>query len=391
MTTNQLLSSFTDEQKAGIVDSINDLHLEMCPVAELANLCSFQPPLIEKAISLYALKQAGTALDLWLNGPVDVDGKETDKALLAVNAAVKILCSKEIMNGKILLPYLNSVVCGNCQLVLPCLPDNSIHLVATDGPYFIDGMDDEWSHTELKKKEKKAKKSAIKGLPVGMKFDPEQGIKLQAFYEGVFKECFRVEMPGGFLLAFSQGRLYHRLAMAAEVAGYEIRDLLIWEHKGGQGKAQGMQNFIKKMKIPESEKVSLLAKIEGRKTPQLRPKFEAIVLAQKPKEGTFVINWNKWSTGLIDPTGKSTVFFCKKPNSRKQFKHLTIKPVDLMKDLIETFTIPGQIVLDPFLGSGTTAVACALSHRQYIGIELDPNFCKIAKERIIKESVLHIK
>ena len=55
MTTNQLLSSFTDEQKAGIVDSINDLHLEMCPVAELANLRFFQPAVVERAISLYAL------------------------------------------------------------------------------------------------------------------------------------------------------------------------------------------------------------------------------------------------------------------------------------------------------------------------------------------------
>ena len=64
--------------------------------------------------------------------------------------------------------------------------------------------------------------------------------------------------------------------------------------------------------------------------------------------------------------------------------HPTVKPVALIEYLIKIITSENGIVLDPFMGSGTTAVACEKSHRNYLGIELNPEYIEIAEKRIDK-------
>jgi DNA modification methylase len=62
--------------------------------------------------------------------------------------------------------------------------------------------------------------------------------------------------------------------------------------------------------------------------------------------------------------------------------HSTQKPVDLMSHVIEVATPKGCTVLDPFMGSGTTGVACIQTGRRFIGFELDKTYCEIATKRI---------
>ena len=62
--------------------------------------------------------------------------------------------------------------------------------------------------------------------------------------------------------------------------------------------------------------------------------------------------------------------------------HPTQKPLELMKWCIENYTNPGDTILDPFMGSGTTGVACVQTGRKFIGIEIDPVYYEIAKKRI---------
>jgi len=64
--------------------------------------------------------------------------------------------------------------------------------------------------------------------------------------------------------------------------------------------------------------------------------------------------------------------------------HPTQKPCKLIEMILQDFSEPGQLIFDPFLGSGTTAHACINTGRQYIGIEKDPDYFKIASERINK-------
>jgi site-specific DNA-methyltransferase (adenine-specific) len=62
--------------------------------------------------------------------------------------------------------------------------------------------------------------------------------------------------------------------------------------------------------------------------------------------------------------------------------HATQKPLGLMKDLVLDFTRPGEVVLDPFMGSGTTGVACLELGRRFLGIERDPTTFQIACQRL---------
>lgn len=69
---------------------------------------------------------------------------------------------------------------------------------------------------------------------------------------------------------------------------------------------------------------------------------------------------------------------------KRKFKHPTIKPLNIIETLIENSSQEGETVLDPFMGSGTTGVACKIHNRNFIGIELDSNFYAIAETRIEK-------
>ena len=62
--------------------------------------------------------------------------------------------------------------------------------------------------------------------------------------------------------------------------------------------------------------------------------------------------------------------------------HPTQKPIELMKRIIEDFTKPGDLIVDPFCGSGTTGIACNITDRRFIGIEIDPKYAKISEERV---------
>ena len=278
------------------------------------------------------------------------------------------------------------IIHGDCLEKLPELEEESIHLVVTDPPYFLDGLDADW-----KKGKKGAKRATgvVGSLPVGMKFDPKQGIALQAFMTEVSGLMIRVLKPGAFAVVFSQPRLVHRMAIGLEDAGFEIRDLYAWHFtRRAQFKAFSMAHFVNRMDKTDAEKEALKAKLGGRKTPQLRPQFEAMILAQKPRIGTFVENWHVHETGLIDASATldgsapSTVMTVEKPQRSHFNGHLTVKPVALVEHLIRLFSVPGQIVLDPFLGSGTTAVAAMRQGRACIGIEIDGKSVCIANRRV---------
>ncbi len=277
-------------------------------------------------------------------------------------------------------------------MLLSKIASNSIHLVLTDPPYFLDGLDNEWK----KGQNGTTRETGVVGkLPVGMKFDKRQGIALQEFMTPICQELHRVLVPGGFFVCFSQPRLYHRLAVTAEDSGFEIRDLLAWHFtKKAQFKAFSLNHFVEKMDLSEKQKKSLKKDMEGRKTPQLRPQFEAMMLAQKSKAGTFLENWRKYRVGLMDARrslnggSPTTVMTVEKPLRTANDDHLTMKPVPLLKHIIELFTSAEQVVLDPFLGSGSTCIAAFQACRASIGIEINPEYVKMAFHRL-KEAGFH--
>ena len=270
----------------------------------------------------------------------------------------------------------------DCQEGMSKLEDNSVSMILSDPPYFMDGMGDDWDRLKLDRKKRKSR--VVVSMPAGMKFSPEQGTRLLKFMKPIAREWIRVIRPGGFALVFSQNRLSPHMAIAMESQGFEIRDILVWKHDGGQAKAFSQDHFVVRRSIPEQDKERLVAKLAGRKTPQLRPQCEMIIMGQAPREGTFVDNWDRWETGLIniDPhltCSPGTVIECKKA---VKDKHITPKPVDLLQHLIRLFSIKGALVFDPFAGSGSTGVAARLEGRDFLGMEIDVEMASFANRRI---------
>lgn len=302
---------------------------------------------------------------------------------------------------------LNTVSLGECIERMKHMPANSIDMICTDPPYFLDGLGDDWDKESLAAK---GSSSVVGNLPKGMKFDRNQSKKFRTFYTKVATEVFRVLKPGGAFVSFSSPRLYHAMATAVEDAGFEIRDMLGWVYTQSQVKAFSQDHIIDKDKtMTESEKAALKDLCMNWRTPQLKPAIEPMCLAVKPIEGRYIDNFKQYGTGLMH-TGPETktgvdssyfpsnimttepidpvldkVFLVAKPTKtekRDYNTHLSVKPVQLMMHLIQLFTKQDAVVLDPFVGSGTTAVACIQSGRKYIGFDINQGYIDIACRRI---------
>jgi site-specific DNA-methyltransferase (adenine-specific) len=167
----------------------------------------------------------------------------------------------------------------------------------------------------------------------------------------------------------------------------------------------GVAHFIERMPLSEDTKQSLKERLSGWKTPQVKSCYEPIIVAQKPYEGTFLENMLQHGVGLFHtevrigqnmfPANVLLVegieetldkyFLVPKPNvdERGAFnQHPSVKPLALCEYLIQLAAPEGAVVLDPFLGSGTTALAARNLMRRYIGIEINPEYVAIACKRL---------
>jgi site-specific DNA-methyltransferase (adenine-specific) len=289
-----------------------------------------------------------------------------------------------------------------------------------------------------------------------------------AFRTDTWKLAYDLLKPGGYLLAFSASRNYHRMAVAIEDAGFEIRDQIMWIYGSG---------FPKSLNVGDGWGTAL------------KPAHEPIVMARKPLEGTNKQNIEKYGTGGInidgcriqgddiggerkitnrkprdennvwtdensgmkqeanhfadaDPKGRypanlihdglqeewARYFYCPKTSSAERNRglddfdtkkmgmsggaqskgdgydkgqgiglnrvierkntHPTVKPQELMKYLCRLVTPKGGVVLDPFMGSGSTGMAAKDEGFDFIGIEKEQEYFEIAEARIKVSSPL---
>ena len=292
----------------------------------------------------------------------------------------------------------------DCIEYLKTFESNSIDCVITDPPYFIDKLDHKWSVDEINSDKKN---SHIKHLPKGMKFDKKQVKQLYDYYLELSELLFDKLKPGGYFLSFSSPRLYHAIAMACDIAGFEIRDMINWTYTQTMPKGMSVTHIINKMDISQEEKSSLVEEYKDFKTPQIKSCFEPICVAMKPiGKLTFIKNELNFKTGLIDFSQKVGIdgdrvpaniitteeynetydknFLIAKPNKKEKGEHnshITVKPIQLIEHLIKIFSKKNSLVVDPFLGSGTTAIACKNTHRNCIGIEINPEYYEISRTR----------
>ena len=152
---------------------------------------------------------------------------------------------------------------------------------------------------------------------------------------------FRALKDGGSLLCFCRWDVLQDWKSAIEFADFTVRSCIVWD-KGIHGMGNTKAAFA--------------------------PRHELILFATK---GDFAFQ----SGRLPDIMLSRKVPSC-------DMRHPTQKPVPLLKRLIEATTLPGATVLDPFCGSGSTAVACVETGRNYIVMELEQEYCQLTRERV---------
>ena len=149
---------------------------------------------------------------------------------------------------------LNKIYNIDCFEGLRLLDDNSIDSIVTDPPYGIEFMGSEWdsfsknTNSALGGQSPANKNNKVfpkRGKPISgwCEKDRQAKYNYQDFCNKWAKECLRVLKPGGYLLAFSSPRMYHRMVCGIEDAGFEIRDQIQWIYGSGMPKSRDIWNL----------------------------------------------------------------------------------------------------------------------------------------------------
>ena len=170
-----------------------------------------------------------------------------------------------------------------------------------------------------------------------------------------------------------------------EDAGFTFKDMIAWLRDAAPHRAQRVSVVFDRRGDEKSSR-----QWEGWRVGNLRPIFEPILWFTKPYEigGTIADNVLEHKLGAFHE--KAFVKYTKAsdnvikvgPESNEGGLHPTQKPMRLMQALIELTTSPGQLVFDPFCGSGTTLVAAKSLDRQFIGVDISEAYVAVARKRL---------
>jgi DNA modification methylase len=237
--------------------------------------------------------------------------------------------------------YENKIILGTSENMKE-IPNNSLHLMVTSPPY-----------------------------NVSKEYDEDLSLKEYLQLLGnVFTETYRVLVYGGraCVNVANLGRkpyipLSDYISHMMIDIGFKMRGEIIWAKGAGAGVSMAWGSW------------------QSASNPVLRDTHEYIMVFSKgandrkkgERENTITkeqfMEWTKsvWTMN---------------PESAKKVKHPAPFPVELPFRLTQLYTFKGDIVLDPFMGSGSTAIAALKSERKYVGYDVDPEYIKIAEERI---------
>ena len=250
--------------------------------------------------------------------------------------------SVEYVENKIPDEFLNRIFCKSSEDMSE-LPSNSVHLVATSPPY-----------------------------NVGKKYDEDLDLnEYREFLKRVFREVKRVLVPGGRLCIniANLGRkpylpLHIYIIQDMLDLGFLMRGEIIWNKAGGGSPSTAWGSWL------------------SAKNPTLRDQHEYILVFSKDtftRQNPFGRKSTISREEFLEFTKSVWTF---PAVSAKEIGHPAPFPVELPYRLIQLYTFEGEVVLDPFMGSGQTAIASLKSKRFYVGYEIVPEYVELAQKRI---------
>ena len=241
--------------------------------------------------------------------------------------------------------HKNKIFCKSSEKMVE-LPDNSVHLMVTSPPY-----------------------------NVGKEYDED--LSLEEYYnllKNVFKETHRVLVPGGRVAIniANVGRkpyipLHSGMIQIMSDLGFLMRGEVIWDKGSSAGGSCAWGSW------------------KSASNPVLRDSHEYILVFSK-EDFQRKKHPEKKNTISRDEFLELTKSIWKfNTESAKKVKHPAPFPVELPRRLIQLYTFEGDVILDPFIGSGSTAIAAINSKRHFVGYDNSKEYVDIANKRISKE------
>ena len=237
--------------------------------------------------------------------------------------------------------YLNRIICGDSLTVMKEMPSNSIDVIVTSPPYNLKNS------TGNGMKDGRGGKWAGAALVNGYSHydDNMQHEEYAQWQYDCLVEMFRLLKDDGAIFYNHKWRVQDGLIQDRHdiIRDLPVRQIIIWRRKGGI-------NFNPGYFLPTYEVIYLIPKAKFKLAPKANAYGDVWEFTQEMKN-----------------------------------EHPAPFPVPLIDRIISSTT--GQVIMDPFMGSGTTAVVAMGYDRDYIGIELSPDYCKMAENRIIRNKI----
>ncbi len=306
---------------------------------------------------------------------------------------------------------------GECVESMAGLAEASVDALVADPPYGIDWQGESWDGRAIREAAAQAGHDRL---------SPNEAFEVWCRIWG--EACLRVMKPGAHLLAFGSPRTWHRLTAGLEDAGLETRDTLIWLYGSGMPKSRrypgdrasalkpAFEPIVLARKPPEgtlADNVSRYGtglletgacRVEGRHPADVAighcegcgeeacvpgcPVAEADGAAGTQLAPSRFLHCPKANRFERDagceelPERDLDLFPNSGTSGLARNPHPSVKPIELMRWLVRLACPAGGLVLDPFMGSGTTGIAAVSEGRRFCGIERDDDYLEIARARI---------
>ena len=301
----------------------------------------------------------------------------------------------EMQNKK----YIDKITLADCRKHIPNLEDRSLELFLSDIPYGIclddwDVLHGNTNSALLGQSPAQVGKPGFKrrGKPINgwCKADRNTGSEYQDWCSSWADLIMPKMRNGASLFVFGARRTIHRVVNSFEDAGFLLKDILAWKKDRAHQRAQRLSGVFTRRGLKSDASTW-----HGWRLGNLAPIYEPIAWFVKPykiggtiadnvlEHGIGAMNIEGCKIGGLNPTNILEFGFSK---DEKRI-HEAQKPLQLMEFLINLTTREGQTVIDPFMGSGTTAVAARRLDRHFIGFEVMPEFHEESLSRLRTKNI----
>ena len=250
--------------------------------------------------------------------------------------------------------FFNKIIHGNCVNEMKNIPDNSVDLIFADPPYYL----------QLPKGRKLRRADGSEVLPVNDEWDKfESYEEYDTFTENWLKECQRILKPTGTIWVTGMYHNIFRVGKIMQDIGLWFLNDVIWV------KIDAMPNFKGRRFTNNHETIIWAVKNKSCKNYTFNNGFiKKMNGGKQMKDTDWVFKICKGTERLKDKNGVKA--------------HPTQKPLKLVQQVLLASSNKGDIVFDPFMGTGTTAVVAEALGRKWFGIERDKKYVELATKRI---------